>query len=450
MFKKFTAFFVKLFQKYLPDAYLFAVILTIIVFIAAMISTSQGPVDMIAHWGNGFWSLLAFAMQMALIVVTGYVLADTKPVTGLLDKLAGIPKTPRAAIWFITFVTFFAMFLNWGFGLVVGPIFAQRIAKKVKGVDYRLLIASGYSVMAIWHGGFSGSIPLLLASGGETLTAQTAGAVTEAIPIAKTIFAPWNLIMLAVLLVLMPLVNMWMHPNPEEVVEIDPKLLEEKEVVVVPKNEMSPAEKLENSPILSMIIGLGGIGFIVYWFANKGFNLDLNIVNFIFLFVGIILHGTPKRFLDSVASSVRGVAGVLVQFPFYAGIMGMMTGANKDGASLAKIMSEAIVNVSTVKSFPAFSFLGAGVVNFFVPSGGGQWAVQAPVMMPSGAALGVRPEVTAMSIAWGDAWTNLIQPFWALPALGIAGLGARDIMGYCILNVVLVGIVVMLGFLLLV
>ena len=449
MLKRITNFFVKLVQKYLPDAFLFAVILTIIVFIAAMVTTGQGPIAMLGHWGNGFWSLLTFSMQMALVVVTGYVLADTKPVKGVLDKLAGVPKTPRSAIWFVTFVSFIAMFFNWGFGLVIGPLFAQRIAKRLKGVDYRLLIASGYSTIAIWHGGISGSIPLQLATG-LGVAEQTAGALTHAIPITETIFSPWNLIIQAILLILMPLVNSRMHPEPEDVIAIDPNLLVEEEEIVIPKESMTPAERMENSSIFSIIVGFSGIAYIIYWFATKGFNLDLNIVNFIFLFLGILLHGTPRRFLDSVSSSVKGAAGVLIQFPFYAGIMGMMTGVNSAGVSLGALISEAIVSFATVKTFPALSFLGAGIVNFFVPSGGGQWAVQAPVMMPAGAALGVDPAITAMTIAWGDAWTNLIQPFWALPALGIAGLNARDIMGYCVMNLIVVGVVVVGGLLILV
>lgn len=449
MLKRITSFFVKLVQKYLPDAFLFAVILTIIVFVAGMITTGQGPVAMLGHWGAGFWSLLAFAMQMALVVVTGYVLADTKPVKGVLDRLAGIPKKPHHAIWFVTFVSFIAMFFNWGFGLVIGPLFAQRIAKRLKGVDYRLLIASGYSTIAIWHGGISGSIPLQLATG-LGIAEQTAGALTHAIPTSETIFAPWNLAMQAILLIVMPIVNSRLHPNPEDTIIVDPELLVEEEEIVIPKESMTPAERIENSPVLSMVIGFGGVCYIIYWFATKGFSLDLNVVNFIFLFLGIILHGTPRKFLDSVSSSVKGAAGVLIQFPFYAGIMGMMTGVNADGVSLGSLISEGIASFATVKTFPALSFLGAGIVNFFVPSGGGQWAVQAPVMMPAGAALGVDPAVTAMTIAWGDAWTNLIQPFWALPALGIAGLSARDIMGYCVMNLIVVGLIVVAGFLILV
>jgi short-chain fatty acids transporter len=206
---------------------------------------------------------------------------------------------------------------------------------------------------------------------------------------------------------------------------------------------------MENSPILSMLIGLMGLVFVVYYFNKNGFKLNLNIVNFMFLFAGIILHGTPRRFLDAITSATKGSAGIILQFPFYAGIMGMMVGANAAGVSCAGLMSNWFVNISTVTTFPFFAFLSAGLVNFFVPSGGGQWAVQAPIMMPAGAALGVSAAKTAMAIAWGDAWTNMIQPFWALPALGIAGLGARDIMGFCLIVMLYSGVIISLGLILL-
>lgn len=448
MFKKFTNACVTMVQKWLPDALLFAIILTIICLLAAMGFTGQGPVDMIKHWGNGFWGLLSFTMQMAMVVVTGYVLADTKPVGKALDKLAGIPKTPTTAIWFISFIVFFAVFINWGFGLVIGPLLAKRVAKKVRGLDYALAIAAGYIVFVNWHGGISGSIPLKIATFSDAILKETGGALTYSVPITDTIFSPWNLIIQLALLIVLPITNAMMHPTADKVKTIDVRLLAEPEPVVVKsKKEMVPAERMENSSILSLIVGAMGLVFTVTWFISKGFNLDLNILNFIFLFLGLILHKTPRRFLDSVNDSVKGAAGVLVQFPFYAGIMGMMTGANAEGLSLAKVISDAFVSISTVKTFPLLTFWAAGLINMFVPSGGGQWAVQGPVSMTAGAKLGVNPAVTAMGIAWGDAWTNLIQPFWALPALGIAGLGARDIMGYCVIGLLVSGVIISLGLL---
>ena len=189
------------------------------------------------------------------------------------------------------------------------------------------------------------------------------------------------------------------------------------------------------------------MGYIIYYFVQNGFTLGLNIVNMIFMFLGILLHGDLRRYVDAVAEAAGSASGVLLQFPFYAGIMGMMVVQNEAGVSLAGVISQFFVNISNNVTFPMLSFLAAGIVNFFVPSGGGQWAVQGPIMMPAGAELGIGAGRTAMAIAWGDQWTNMIQPFWALPALGIAKLSARDIMGYLVVVLLFVGLVACLGFL---
>ncbi|KGG79525.1 short-chain fatty acid transporter [Caloranaerobacter azorensis H53214] len=449
MFKKFTNGCVVLVQRYLPDPFLFAVILTLIVFVLAMIFTSQGPMTMVIHWSNGFWKLLEFSMQMALVLVTGHALANAPIIKKGLKSLSSLAKSPMQAIVLVTIISTIACWINWGFGLVIGALFARQIAKQVKGVDYRLLIASAYSGFLVWHAGLSGSIPLKLATPGTDLATVTNGVVTDPISTNNTIFATFNIIIVLAIFVVLPIINRAMHPSAENVVTIDRELLAEEEEAAYISENMTPADKMENSPILSMLIGIMGLTFIIYYFKKNGFKLNLNIINFIFLFTGIILHGTPRRFLNAVKNAAKGTAGIILQFPFYAGIMGMMTGTNEAGLSLAGVMSNWFVNISNQTTFPFFTFLSAGLVNFFVPSGGGQWAVQAPIMIPAGAKLGVPVAKTAMAIAWGDAWTNMIQPFWALPALGIAGLGARDIMGFCVVDLLITGAIIALGLMLL-
>ncbi|WIF95251.1 TIGR00366 family protein [Caminicella sporogenes] len=444
MFKKFTNGCVTLVQKYLPDPFLFAVILTFIVLILGIFLTGQTPMAMILHWSNGFWKLLAFSMQMALVLVTGHTLANAPIVKKGLKKLASMSKTPTQAIFAVSLISAIACWINWGFGLVIGALYARQLAKQVKGVDYRLLIGAAYSGFLVWHAGISGSIPLKLATASADLATATSGVITEPISTSQTIFSSFNLIISAVIILTLPLINRAMHPEPDKVITIDPKLLEDETETAITK-ELTPADKMENSPILSMAMGFMGLIFIFYYFSKNGFKLNLNIVNFIFLFTGIILHGTPRRFLNAVTNAAKGTAGIILQFPFYAGIMGMMTGTSAGSPSLAAVISNAFVNISNQTTFPLFTFLSAGIVNFFVPSGGGQWAVQAPIMMPAGAQLGVPAAKTAMAIAWGDAWTNMIQPFWALPALGIAGLGARDIMGFCVIDLIYSGIIIALG-----
>ena len=444
--QKTSQFFVTLLQRYLPDPFIFAIVLTFAVFLLVMPSTGQGPMQVVNAWAGGFWNLLSFSMQMAMVVVTGHAMASAPAFKRKLAMLAGVATTPGQAIILVTVISAMACWVNWGFGLVVGAIFAKEIAARVKGVDYRLLIASAYSGFLFWHGGLSGSIPLSIA-GGANIEKVTNGAVTAAIPTSETIFSTMNLTILAVMFVTIPLLNRLMHPAPQDTVTIDAELLKEQVVETPNKADMSPAERLENSRVLSLLLGVMGFAYVIYYFVNNGFALNLNIVNFTFLFSAVLLHGTPKSLLNSVSQGARNCSGILLQFPFYAGIMGMMTATGDSGASLAGVISQAFVSISNETTFPLFTFLSAGIVNFFVPSGGGQWAVQAPIMMPAGAALGVDAAKTAMAIAWGDAWTNMIQPFWALPALAIAGLGAKDVMGYCLMALIGSGVIISLGFL---
>ncbi|MGB7999522.1 MAG: TIGR00366 family protein, partial [Anaerobacillus sp.] len=243
------------------------------------------------------------------------------------------------------------------------------------------------------------------------------------------------------LFVALPVINYFMSPSEEERVQIDRSLLEEGNFhAAAQEGELTPAERLENSRIISLIISVIGLGYLTYYFVNAGFELNLNIVNFGFLFLGILLHGTPRHFLESVGNAVKGASGIIIQFPFYAGIMGMMV-----ASGLAAQLSEGFVSISNEFTFPFFAFLSAGIVNFFVPSGGGQWAVQAPIMLDAAKELGVSVPKTAMAVAWGDAWTNMVQPFWALPALAIAGLKAKDIMGYCFIVLLVSGAVISIG-----
>ncbi|MBQ9495633.1 MAG: short-chain fatty acid transporter [Treponema sp.] len=444
---KFTKGCVNLVNRFLPDPFIFCVVLTIIVFIFAMPATGSGPIAVLNAWGAGVWGLLAFSMQMALVLVLGNAFATAPAIKKVISSIASTAKTPFSAIVIVTAVSTLCCFLNWGFGLVVGALLAKEVARQCKGVDYRLLIASAYSGFVVWHAGISGSIPLALNTAGATLSNVTGGAVTEPISTSQTIFAPWNLIMCLIILVGIPLILAKQHPAPEDTITVDPNLLVEEERVY--KKPETPAERIENSMVLSMIVGLAGVLFVVLYFIKAGVmnGLNLNTVNFIFLILGILFHKTPIRYVHAITDSAKGAAGIILQFPFYAGIQALMVFSGASGQSLAGVISNFFVNISNQITFPIFTFLSAGIVNFFVPSGGGQWSVQGPIMMPAGLALGVQPAITGMAIAWGDAWTNMVQPFWALPALGIAGLSARDIMGYCIITLLFAGVVVCAGFL---
>lgn len=449
MLKGFTKFCVNLASRWLPDSFVLVAILTVFAFLAVLGFTEQTSLRIIQNWGNGVWSLLAFSMQMALILVLGQALASAKIISNILQKLAEIPKNYFSAIVMVSLLGMLANIINWGFGLVISAIFAKEIAKKVDNVDYRLLIAAAYSGFVVWHGGLSGSIPLTLASGGEALAKSTAGILTESIPTSMTIFSTYNLIILGIIICVLPFLLAAIHPAKNEVIAIDKKLLEQenKEVEMIDhKHDKTLAVYLENSFLVSLSISLIGFIYIANHFA-KGGGLSLDILNMIFLFLGILLHKKPSSYIKAINESAKNAAGILLQFPFYAGIIGMMIGtAENGGQSLASMLSHFFISIANADTFAVFSFLSAGFVNILVPSGGGQWAVQAPVMIPAGLKLGIDPSVTAMAIAWGDAWTNMIQPFWALPALAIAGLGAKDIMGYCVITLLFTGVVISCGF----
>ncbi len=449
LFDKLTAGSVKLVEKYLPDPFIFAVILTFLVIIISLFVTKTTPLGIVDAWYGGFWSLLLFSMQMALILVTGTILANAPLFKKGLGKLAAIPKNKIQAIIWVSVIALVASFINWGFGLVIGAIFAKEVAKRVKGVDYPLLIAAAYSGFLIWHAGLSGSIPLALATGGAALATQTGGAVIDPISTNLTIFSVTNLVIVGVILLTLPILLTLMHPKGDKVKTVDPALLEDEPAPAMKnRKEMTPAEKMENSRVINYILSALGFIFIIKYFVDKGFDLNLNIVNFIFLFTAILLHGTPINVVRAVNNAAKSVGGIILQFPFYAGIMGIMTAKGPTDISLAGAISDMFVNISNQTTFPLFTFLSAGIVNIFVPSGGGQWAVQGPIMMPAAITLGVDTAKTAMAIAWGDAWTNMIQPFWALPVLGIAKLGAKNIMGYCLIVLLYSGIIIGLGLLL--
>lgn len=434
MIKKITMFSVKLVERWLPDPFVLVLLLTLIVFVAGMVVEGQGPMKMIEHWGNGFWNLLQFAMQMVLILVTGWVLASTPFFRRILEAIARLAKTPGQAIVLVTLVSLTAAWINWGFGLVIGAMFGRQLARQVKGVDYRLLIASAYSGFLVWHGGLAGSVPLTIATEGHFMAKQMG-----VIGTGTTIFSTYNLLIVLCLFIAVPLLNWLMMPKPENTVTVDPKKLEDTPEVPTEAGT-TPAARLEDSFLLAQAVGIMGLVFIGYYFMATSGTLNLNIVNFIFLFLGIILHGRPMQFLAALQSAAQGASGIIVQFPFYAGIMGMML-----GSGLAVTLSKVFVAISSDVTLPLFTFLSAGLVNIFVPSGGGQWAVQAPVMIPAAVELGADMARTAMAVAWGDAWTNMIQPFWALPALAIAGLRAKDIMGFCLVTLVVSGVIIGVG-----
>ena len=414
-------------KKALPSPFSIAVILTYLTFILALWLTPNTTNEphffaLTGYWTKGFWELLAFSMQMMLILVLGYVLALTKPVNTLINKLSsGITTTASAAFW-VTLLTLMFSFLNWGLGLIFGAVFARKLAesfseRKLK-LNYPLIGAAGYSGLMVWHGGFSGSAPLKVAEQGHFLADKIG-----VIPLNETIFSSLNIAVTILLLVLLPLVLYYFAKKSQSnMVNIQSKAAEKTK-----PPEISGAEKLDYSKGFSFFLGFTFLITVIYLAVHSGdlSFINLNFINFTLFTLGILLTPNIHTFTAYVSKSIGAASGILIQFPLYAGIMGIMK-----YSGLFLVFTDFFVNISNSTTLPLFTLLSAGIVNFFVPSGGGQWAVQGPVIVEAARQLGTPVSKIIMALAYGDEWTNMLQPFWALPLLGITGLKARQIVPY--------------------
>ena len=423
-----TRFCLKMVQKYLPGAFLLAIFLTFVTFISGMVITGKSASAMVNYWGKGYSSLFTFGMQMVLVLLTGYVLALTPLAKKILDKVTDIPKSPKQALGLTALVSLISCYINWGFGLVIGAILAKEMGKKVKGLHFPLLVAAAYGGEIVR--GPSSSIPLVAATPGNFMVKLG----VPLIPVTETLYSSWNILLSLAIAAALFLVYFHMKAPDGVMVEYVDK--EIPKAAPKEKKDMTPAEKLENSYFINLLFGLLPLSYLVLNFSKIGFNLDLNLVILIFLTAGLSLHKNSTAYLDAVAQAIGASRGIILQFPLYAGISGMIV-----GSGMVAVLSNAFVNISTPHTFPLFTFLSAGLVNIFIPSGGGQWAIQGPIMMEAAQKLGADIPQTVMAFAWGDGWTNQIQPFWALPLLGVAGLGARDIMGYCVIWTVVSGLI---------
>ncbi len=430
---KITAFFTELMRRYLPDPFVFAILLTLLT-MALAFGVESRPIDAVVQdWGKGFWSLLAFTTQMAVILVMGYVLATAPIVDRFLDRIAARVHTPHQAIIVATIVGGVGSYLNWGFGLVIGGIMARKLALKVKGVHYPLIIASAYTGFTMYSLGFSATIPVLISTKGHAFEGSMG-----LIPLTQTIFsAPILLTSLAVLVTL-PLLNAAMHPQRgETVIELDPATVADAKPAASAEgllgDEKTLAWRLNHSRLLSLLIGLCGMAYVAMHFI-KGGNLDLNMINFFILFLGVLLLGTPMQYVEKVNEGVKTIGGIILQFPFYAGIMAIM-----HGSGLVESIAHVFVNISTAATLPLWGFVSSFVINFFAPSGGGHWVLQGPFMIDAARTLGASQAQTAMSVMLGNGWNDLVQPFWILPALALSKLKLKDIMGYTVVSMLLVG-----------
>lgn len=427
--------------KYMPDASIFAVVLTFIAFLLGIIVAKQGPMQMIQNWYQGFWELLSFSMQMALIVVTGSCVANAPLVKKAINRLAAIPSTSKQAVYTVTLVSILVSFVHWGLSLVVGALLAKELARnlRIKKVpfEYGLIAAGAYVGQMTWHGMLSASIGLSIATPGHALED-----LIGVIPMSEYMLNPMNIIVTICLAVFPPLFACLLHPkNADEYQPLDEEAIRaiEKEDIAISKRpeNASVGDILNYSPILAYALSAMGFIYIIYRFATKGIaGLDIDLLNAIFLFGGILLYGNIANYVRAVKEAVSGVAGIIFQFPLYAGVLGMVK-----YSGLVTILAHAIVAISTNFTFYLWTFLSAALVNMFVPSGGGQWAVQGPIAIESAKMMDANMIKTCLMIAYGNTWTNMLQPFWAIALLGITGLKAKDIMGYTTAIMILSGVI---------
>lgn len=423
-----TNFSVRMVQRYLPSAFVLAVILTAVVFMMGMGLTGQSPMAMAGYWGDGFANLFKFGMQMVLVLLTGYVLALTPLVQAMLTGLTKHASTPRQALVLTIVVSFVCYYLNWGFGMVAGAILAREMGRRM-AVHFPLIVAAAYGGELVR--GPSSSIPLVIATPGHFME-DAIGIV----PVSETLYSSWNLLLTAALLILL-VVFFMLQKQPEHIVRLQQNSDNDLVTPALDKSTMTPSDRIEHSRLVTLFLGALASFYLMGQAVEKGLSINLNTIILIFLALGLLLHKSPAAYLQAVEKGVAAGRGIIVQFPLYAGIAGMMT-----HSGLVTEFSEAIISIATPGTFPLLTFLSAGIVNFFIPSGGGQWAIQGPIMMEAAAALGADPAQTIMAFTWGDGWTNQIQPFWALPLLGVAGLSARDIMGYLLVWLFISGTVI--------
>lgn len=428
-------------SRWIPSAFSIAIILSIITLSAGVLFTPHTVRECIGFWGDGFWELLAFSMQMTLIMVTGYIVVVSPPVNRALRWFAGLPRSATGAIAFTALGAMLLAWINWGLGIIGAAVLVKYVAKRHPDVDYRLLVAVAYfGLGCTWHAGLSASAPVLVATPGHFMEKQMG-----VIPLSRTIFFPFNLTATVAVLALMTSVACLLHPrNPADRKRVDPAQLDNIGTFEPPAPENSgrktPSEFMDYTYVLNAILGLAGLAWLLQNFAARGWQgLTINTVNFIFLTAGILLHPSPASVLKAAAASGSTIYSIALQFPFYSGMYGIIK-----GAALSDLIGKAFVSIATPKTLPLIVYWYSGIVNYFVPSGGSKWAVEAPYVIQAAATLGVGFDRIVVAYAWGDMMTDLLQPFWAIPLLAAAGIEFKEILGFemiaCLLYAALVSL----------
>ncbi len=423
--------FVTFSERYYPDPFVFAIALTGLTFGMAILATPTTAAQALEIWGTGLTGFLGFAMQICIVLVCAHALAHTDLVRRGIDVVARWPKTGPQAYALIALLAGAASMIAGALGLIVGALGAVAIAREGQGkglkLHFPLLVASAYGGFVIWHMGYSGTAPLAVATPGHSLES-----VMGLVPVTETTFSSWNLGLAAFTLIAVAWVCSRLTPKDDDCVPLpegfgsDDELANGVSIPPSTPDSRSWADRLDNARGLTVALGLLLWAFIYTWFRDRGFQLTLNLVNWSFLAAGLVLCRSPRHYLELIANASRTLGPVVLQYPLYAAVVALIM-----QTELVNLFSDGFVAISTAQTLGFWAFVSGGALNFFVPSGGGQWAVQGPIFLEAANQLGVSHSVVVMGVAYGDQWTNMIQPFWALPLLAIVDLKARAIMGYC-------------------
>jgi short-chain fatty acids transporter len=419
------------FEKWFPDAFVLALSAVAIVFVACLLAGSS-VLQTSQRFGSGFWDLVAFTIQMSMIVITGYAVATSPPVYAVIRRLAAIPSTGRGAAAFVGLFSMLASLVSWSFSLIFSALLAREVAQRVQGSDYRAIRAAAYlGVGSVWALGLSSSAALIMAAPASLPDAIER--ISGVIPLSQTL-GLWQSLAVAGALILVSMgVAFYSAPSGAQA-----RTMSDMGVAYAPASNdigkrMTPGEWLEYSPLLTIVACVLGFGYLALEIRDKGAGvvLDLNHYVFLFLIVGMLLHWRPKSFVQAIAASVTPVGGVLIQYPMYAGIVRMLT-----ESGLSTQISDFFVSVSNQHTFPVMVGIYSAFLGLFIPSAGGKWLIEAPYLLEAGKSLGVHLGWVVQTYNATEALANLIHPFWMLPLVGILGLKPRDIVGYSMLQFV--------------
>ncbi len=420
---------VYVFEQVMPDPFVLAIGLTLVVALLAVAFAPHASLAVIlTSWYGGTFNILGFALQMILILATGYAIADAPLVQRGLRAMAAGVRTPTRAALLVFPIVAMAAWLNWGLGLVVGALLSREIAKRVK-VDFAWLVAGSYSAWSVCNSGLSSSIALSQASHGNALN-LVEKATGQVIPLSETVFAPFVFIPTVLVVVVMTAIFIWMHPKQADVVafnetQSEPAATAEADPHARDAKTSSFAARLEQSMLGTLFLLVLGVGYLAMTWTSKGFELDINTTILIFLLVGLALQRTPIAYADAIRRAARQTGSMLLQYPMYGGIMGIMT-----GTGLASTIAKTFVAIATPVTLPVLSYLSSLIITLLIPSAGGHWAVQGPFVLPAALSLHASVPRTAMGVAMAENVSNMLQPFWAVPVVAIAGIRIQRVMGY--------------------